>query len=121
MAYSVLSAAQGARLRNRIGDTNTADPKLTDTVLDSIYTDAGLDLDLATVAALQELLGIYAMQVDTTDTNTLITERRKQRVDNLEKRLAYWERKTGQTGGKLTTAKLKYNLNTKLADFDGQS
>lgn len=120
MAYSVLTAAQGARLRNRIGDTLSS-PQLSDTVLDSIYTDADDDLDVATVYALQELLGIYAMQVDVTDTNTLITEKRSQRFKALEDALAYWERKTGQTGGTLTVAKLKYNLNTKLADFDGQS
>jgi hypothetical protein len=119
MVFTVLTPAQGAILRNRIGDNIAGGEVLSDTVLDAAYTAAGLDLDLATVEALQQLIGIYAMRVDVTDTNTLITEKLSQRHVALEKLLKYWESKTGTAGGKLTTGKLKLNIDTKYADIDG--
>ncbi len=118
MTFSVLTPAQGAILRNRIGDTDTDDPKLTDTLLDALYTTAGSDLDLATVGALQELVGIYAMQVNIGGASQ-VSEQRIQRQEKLVDLRDYWETKTGTAGGKLSIGKIKHNINTKLADLDG--
>lgn len=117
MAFSVLTAAQGARLRNRIGDTDTADPKLSDTVLDSIYTDAGLDLDLATVGALQELVGIYAMHVNIGG-NSEVNEQAGDRHNKLREWLAYWEKKTGTSGGILQVGTIDLDIDTDYDDLD---
>jgi hypothetical protein len=115
MAFSVLSAADGAILRNRIGDTQSV---LSDTVLDAVYTAAGLDLDVATVGALQQLLGIYAMQSDVTDSNTIITERRSQRYDKLQDLLKYWEGVTGTIGTALQLGTLDTGIDREATDTD---
>ena len=118
MAFTVLTAAQGAILRNRTGDILT-DPKLSDAMLDAIYTEASEDLDLATVGALQQLIGIFAMQVDVTDTNTLITEKRSQRVKALQELLVYWQDVTGTTPGVLLElGTLDTGLDRKSTDSD---
>lgn len=117
MAFLVLTDAQGARLRNRVGDVDTADPKLSDTVLDAIYTDANSNLDVATVYALQELVGIYSMHVNVGGL-TEINEQRGDRVKRLEERLAYWEKQAGLSGGSLTAGTLDYNIDTDYDDLN---
>lgn len=117
MAFSVLTAAQGARLRNRIGDISSAEPKLSDTVLDAIYTDTGLDLNCATVAALEELIGIYAMQVDI-PSGQETGELRHQRVMELRNSLQYWTVRCTTAGAVLSTGTLDYNLDTDYDDLD---
>lgn len=114
----MLTAAQGARLRNRIGDTVSGDYKLSDTELDTIYTEQGSDLDLSTVAALQELLGIYAMSVDVSDPQGDVSEMRSQRYEALEKLLEYWESKTGTSGSALSVGLIDYNIDTDVNDLD---
>ena len=117
MAFSVLTAAQGATLRNRIGDTDTAAPKLSDTVLDAAYTAAGLDLACATVAALEELVGIYSMQTNIGGA-TQVGEMRNQRVTELQKRLDYWNDRCATSGGVISVGSLDLNLDTDLDDTD---
>lgn len=118
MAFSVLSDAQGAELRDRIGDTDTTSPDLSDSVLDNLYTSAVSDLDLATVYAIRRRLGILANSVDVTDSNHLITERRKQRFDNLKSLLDLWEGIAGVGEGELQMGSIDLNLDTDAADLD---
>ena len=117
MAFSVLTAAQGARLRNRIGDTDTASPYLSDSVLDSIYSDNGLDLDKSTVAALQEMVGIFAMHVDIGGA-TEINEQRRQRFEHLQTLLKYWEAQTGLGGYKIQVGTLDLGLDRESDDTE---
>ncbi len=111
MAFSVLTAAQGATLRRRIGD---AAEVLSDAELDALYTASGADLDMTTVMALQELIGYYAMKVDITDSNSLITERRGAIMKNLADLLKYWEKKTGGAGVELSTGTIDTGI-----DYEG--
>jgi len=108
MAFSVLTAAQGATLRRRIGDKTYEE--LTDTELDAIYTAAGLDLDLATVNAIQELMGIYAMHVNISDPQGDVSEERGQRFKNLQDLLRYWEDTIGTSGTALALGTLETGL-----------
>ena len=117
MTFAVLTAAQGAILRNRIGDTIAAEYKLSDTVLDACYTAASLDLDGATVEALQQLLGLFAMYVNVGG-STEVNEQRGDRYTHLKELLKYWETKAGTAGGKLTAGVIDYNIDTDYDDLD---
>jgi hypothetical protein len=118
MAFGVLTDEQGATLRRRIGDNISGSYKLTDTELDSIYTAAGTDLDSATVAALQELLGVYAMQVNIHDPQGDVAEDRSDRFKALQSLLAYWEGVTGSTGTLLQTGLLDTGMDREASDTD---
>lgn len=116
---ATLTASQITQIRNTIGDTDITAPDISDERLQEMYDDSADDLTLTMLNAAYERLGILSNEVDTTDTNTLITERRKQRFDALEKIIARLERQTGRSGGVITVGKLKLNINTKLSDIDG--
>ena len=117
MAFTNMTATQGARLRNRIGDTDSSDYKLSDTILDAIYENASEDFDVTTVYALQELIGIYAMQPDLGG-STQYAEQRSQRYTHLKELLTYWERKTGTYGSPLTSGTLELGLDREDTDPD---
>ncbi len=119
MAFAELTEAQGAILRNRIGDTDIDEPKLSDVVLDACYTEAENNLDLATVKALQQLVGIYAMHVRVSGSSEL-TEDRQQRYEHLKEWLAYWETQTGTTNGlskKLRRGRMRLSIDTDADDL----
>jgi len=116
MTFSVLTDAQGATLRNTIGDTDTDDPKLSDTVLDSIYTEANLDLDCAAYAALKQLIGIYAMHVSIGGA-TQVAEQRGERVKNLERQRDYFAGLCSSAGTPLSIGTFDHNLDTDYDDL----
>lgn len=116
---ATLTASQKTQIRNTIGDIDTTDPDISDARLQELYDDSADDLTLTMLNAAYERLGILSNQVDTTDANTLITERRKQRFEALEKIIERLERQADKSGGGITVGKLKLNINTKLSDIDG--
>lgn len=117
MAFTVLTAVQGAELRDRIGDVDSNNYDLSDTVLDTLYTDASSDLDLATVYAIRRRLGILSKEVDEAGSRE-IGEQRHQRFDNLMRLLELWSDIAGVGQGELTMGTIDMNLDTDAADVD---
>jgi hypothetical protein len=110
-----LTTSQKTLLRQRTGDTNTDDPKVTDAQLDEDYASAEDDLDETTVLVLRRLIGIYAVQVDVNlDLNS---EARSQRFEQLSKVLDYWERQTGLSGTRIRIGSLDMNIDTDIEDI----
>lgn len=114
-----LSAEQYTRLRDLTGGRTTTGDKdhLTDEELQAEHDDAGSDWDTAVVYVLRRRIGMAAVYVD--KSMDLNSESLNQRVQNMRDLLEDAEARAGLVAGKLTTSKMKYNLNTKLADLDG--
>lgn len=111
-----LTNSQLASLRNRIGDTNPDTPDISDDRLQELYAEFG-DFTRAMLEAAYERLGILANEVDLMDSNHLITERRKQRFDMLEKIIARLEAQTGMSGGALSVGTIDLNIDTDAGDM----
>ena len=110
-----LTAAQITSLRQRTGDTNTANPNVDDATLDLDFTEAEEDLDDTTVLVLRRLVGIYATGVD--QSLDLNSEQKSQRFKQTMQLLNMWEARTGDTGTLIKTGALDMNIDTDLADI----
>lgn len=96
-----LTIAQIARLRKLTGDTDADDYDLQESELQAEYEDNGEDFNLTIVSVLRQRLALRLARVDTSfaDGQGTSSESRSQEVAAIERMLAYWETRTGVSGG----------------------
>lgn len=107
-----LTIRQINRLRRQIGDTNVNEYDLSDSELDEEYQDNDEDFDDTIVSCLRLRLGIALRKIDTSfsDGQGTSSEQRSQEVAAIERMLAYWETKTGTSGGILRAGVISLGL-----------
>jgi hypothetical protein len=113
-----LTATQLTRLRYMTGGIVGQSERdyLTDTELQTEYTEAGSDFDKAVVGVLRLRC---AMTAGFTDVSNLEgSESRSQRHAHLCELLSYWESKTGLAGGRITAGAIDLDIDTDLDDIN---
>lgn len=108
-----LTASQLTSIHRQIGDVVAGAYDVPDDRLQELYDEHDSSFDATLLAAAYERLAILSNEVDVTDGNNLITERRQQRFNNLMKLIERLEAKTGTAGGVLTVGRIRLNIDTR--------
>lgn len=114
-----LSANEITYIRTITGDTNTADPDLSDTFLEYLFDNkADSDVDKTVVWALRSLMGKASRKVSESNARTGDSKSQQQWFEHLQALHNEWSALTGLGSSTVTTGTINLGIDEEDSEFN---